>query len=88
MPSGQMKRTERRSACRAARIKRYNRVLTIGAHFKRHPGDLLQIVLSTCCDLAKEDLLGDTASERHAHAVGQLLRRVQVAFLGQVLCVT
>ena len=48
---------------------------------------LTQVVLSTSGDPAKEDLLGDTPPQGHAHAVQQLLFGVQVLLLGQVLSV-
>ena len=47
--------------------------------------DLLQVVLCPCGDAAKEDLLRGPPSQRHAHAVKQLLSCVQMLLLREVL---
>lgn len=51
-------------------------------------GDLAEVILRSGGDASEEDLLGDPASEGHAHAVQQLLFGVQVLLFGQVLGVT
>lgn len=54
----------------------------LGVGALRH---LSQVVLSARGDPAEEDLLRDSAPQSHAHAVQQLLLRVQVLLFGQVL---
>lgn len=51
-------------------------------------GDLSEVVLSSGGNASEEDLLGDSASQSHTHAVQQLLLGVQVLLFGQVLSVT
>lgn len=48
---------------------------------------LPQVVLRSGGDATKEDLLGDAATERHAHPVQQLLLGVEVLLFGEVLSV-
>jgi hypothetical protein len=50
-------------------------------------GDLLQVVLGPRRDPVEEQLLRDSAPERHAHPVEELLFRVQVLVFGEVLSV-
>ena len=50
--------------------------------------DLLQVVLSSRGDPSEEHLLRHAAAQHHAHSVQQLLTRVQILLLRQVLCVT
>lgn len=46
---------------------------------------LPQVVLRSCGDATEEDLLSDTAAERHAHPVHQLLLGVEVLLFWEVL---
>lgn len=50
-------------------------------------GNLPQVILGTGRNSSKEDLLGDTATQSHAHPVQQLLLCVQILLLGQVLSI-
>lgn len=50
-------------------------------------GHFAQVVLGTGSDPAKEDLLGHTAAQGHAHAVQELLPGVEVLLPRQVLSV-
>ena len=49
--------------------------------------DLAQVVLCSGGDAAKEDLLGHSASQSHAHPVQELLFSVQILFLRKILSI-
>lgn len=48
-------------------------------------GDLPQVILSPSGDLPKEQLFSHPATQHHAHAVKELLPRVEVLLTGKVL---
>lgn len=65
-----------------------------GSHTRTAPylgigtvGDLPQVILSPCSDLAKEQLLSHPAPQHHTHAVEELLPCVEVLLAGKVLSV-
>jgi hypothetical protein len=64
--------------------KRGREKRTVGNDLVRHPRHLLQVVLSSGGDALEEDLLSNTATESHAHAVDELLSRVEVTLLREV----
>ena len=52
----------------------------VGTYFECNFGNLLQVVLSTSRNLAKEDFFRDTASKCHTHSVDQLRSSEEEAF--------
>ena len=66
----------------ANRVRSREAAHHLGVGALRH---FLQVVLGARGDPLEEDLLRDAAAQRHAHAIEQLLLRVQELLLGQVL---
>lgn len=54
----------------------------LGVSALRH---FLQIILCASCDATEKDLLGNTSTQCHAHAIEELLCSIQILLFRQIL---